>query len=239
MGVIYLLTSPSGNKYVGKTKKTFAIRMNRHRYDSENYIDKCPKLYNAIRLHGWDNFTKQVIYECPDDMLNVMEIMSIASYDYMHPGGYNLTLGGDGNGSPHTQEFKDEKSKQMQKHGKEENLPTYVKPVVTKCGSEGYCVDRPDKPYAQWCSPKLTMDQKKAMAIEHNRKIMAGIEDDEHRYQQIDLGFKRLPGISYISSFDGFYVKKPGHPTRYFKAKKETRMQKYEKAEKYLNSLNP
>lgn len=99
MGIIYIITSPDGKNYIGQTTRAFAVRLNGHKSAAGNLTKKdgCRCLNNAIRKHGWDEFTKDIILECDNDELNFYEAYFIKEYDSLAPNGYNLTLGGDSN----------------------------------------------------------------------------------------------------------------------------------------------
>lgn len=97
MGIIYLIRSPKMKGYVGQTTKSFEDRMKGHKSASSNLDKKdgCRALNNAIRKHGWDNMTKEVLILCNDEMLDQYEVMFIKKFDTLAPNGYNLTTGGD------------------------------------------------------------------------------------------------------------------------------------------------
>ena len=101
MGLIYMRTSPSGGRYIGKT-----IGSEKHRW--QNHIseahDKNNKDYNsilnkAIRKYGGNNFSCEILEDnISNDILNEREISWIEYYktfylDNFH--GYNMTKGGD------------------------------------------------------------------------------------------------------------------------------------------------
>lgn len=93
MGCVYLLTSPTGKRYVGQTQRgDVAIRWGQHRC-----LRNHRPLSRAIAKHGWDAFQKEIVFETDDRLvLNAKEVELIALYDCMAPNGYNLTAGGDG-----------------------------------------------------------------------------------------------------------------------------------------------
>ena len=99
MGLIYKITHKvSGKGYTGQTIRDFETRMKQHKAaaDNLNKKDGCRYLNNAIREHGWDNFTKEIIFDnCPDDELDAMETKLIAELNTLYPNGYNLTTGGN------------------------------------------------------------------------------------------------------------------------------------------------
>lgn len=93
-GVIYKITNKvNGKLYVGQTKQLIEERFKQH-IKADTYIG------NAIRKHGAENFTIEVIAVCESrEELDACEIAKIAEYDCMAPKGYNCTTGGEG-GSP-------------------------------------------------------------------------------------------------------------------------------------------
>ena len=89
MGVIYKLTNlKNGKIYVGQTVQ-FKKRMNHHRHSKQPGVDA------AIRKYGWENFSVEILEECPEEMLDEREIFWIAELNSMFPNGYNLTSGGN------------------------------------------------------------------------------------------------------------------------------------------------
>lgn len=88
---IYKITNKINNKvYIGQSTNIFN-RWNEHRYKAKTE-DK--PLYKAFKRYGIENFTFEIIEECPIIKLNEREIYWIKYYDsYNH--GYNLTPGGD------------------------------------------------------------------------------------------------------------------------------------------------
>lgn len=94
-GVIYKLTSPSGKIYVGQT--TDLERRLRRYKNLMNYKGrKQPKLFYAIKKHGWDSFVVEIlersISECFLDEKEVEYIEKFDSYRGKH--GLNCTAGG-------------------------------------------------------------------------------------------------------------------------------------------------
>ena len=108
MEVIYKLTSPSGNVYIGRTKN-FDIRMHQYsiRYNKkqENKV-----LYSAIKKYGWENFKKEIIAEVNAENAPRIEREYIEKYDSVK-NGYNMTYATNGGdvweGRRDTQEFLD------------------------------------------------------------------------------------------------------------------------------------
>lgn len=89
-GVIYCLTdNTNGKKYVGQTNN-LKRRIKEHK-NEELYVDR------AIRTHGWENFSVEVLEECDNRaQINEREQFWINKLNTKSPNGYNLTDGGFG-----------------------------------------------------------------------------------------------------------------------------------------------
>ncbi len=90
-GVIYKLTSPKGKCYIGQTRKDPNKRWN-------NYKALCcrnqPKLFNALKKYGPENFVYEVIDHCDNQQnLDEKEKYYIQRLDAIK-NGYNQQLGG-------------------------------------------------------------------------------------------------------------------------------------------------
>ncbi len=87
---IYKLTCRiTGLGYVGATKN-FKLRMKQHHYSkASTYLAK------AIRKYGWENFKKEILEICPEEVANERETYWIKELGTKHPNGYNMTFGGE------------------------------------------------------------------------------------------------------------------------------------------------
>lgn len=92
--IVYLIESPSGKFYVGRTCN-FITRMNVHK----NMSDDCRKLNNAIKTYGWDAFDVSIL---EDDLTYEEAIVRepyfvslLQTVEY----GYNILRGGKGFGT--------------------------------------------------------------------------------------------------------------------------------------------
>jgi len=101
LGVIYMLTSPSGKSYVGQTV-VFKERYSVYRRIKKNAIGR--KLFNALnKYNGIENFEIKILCKVPliDDLLSLkeqlseLEIFYIAYHNTFNEG-YNSTEGGEG-----------------------------------------------------------------------------------------------------------------------------------------------
>lgn len=106
---VYSIKNSINNKlYIGITIQGVKVRYGKHLSDSRG--DSRFPIHNAIRLHGEDNFTVEVIEECRDiEHLKERETYWIDYYKSNDRSvGYNLTSGGDGTfGRLHSDETKD------------------------------------------------------------------------------------------------------------------------------------
>ena len=97
---IYKITNlDNGKIYVGRTQRTVKERFQGH-------CRAKSLLGRAIRAHGKDRFSIEILAECDDfNEANELERRFIAEFHCKSPNGYNLTDGGDGRlGCPHTEE---------------------------------------------------------------------------------------------------------------------------------------
>jgi len=94
MGIIYMVTSPSGKSYIGQTVRSFNERWSKHKTTALSPEPSCRALAEAIKKYGEQNFNKQTLITCNDDELDKYEIEMIAKYNTMSPNGYNLREGG-------------------------------------------------------------------------------------------------------------------------------------------------
>jgi group I intron endonuclease len=94
-GKVYKITNTLNNKpYFGQTRQPPTRRWSQHKQAAKNGGKMI--LYNAIRLHGVENFTFEVIYECETlEELNAKEIEYISINNSLSPNGYNAGKGGD------------------------------------------------------------------------------------------------------------------------------------------------
>ena len=90
IGIYKITNKLNGKVYIGQSID-IDTRWRQHINAKDNYA-----IHNAIKKYGEENFSFEVLLECPADMLNVWERDMIALYDCISPNGYNLTEGGEG-----------------------------------------------------------------------------------------------------------------------------------------------
>ena len=88
----------NGHSYIGQSKDIFNRKKEHlyrafHQYSGNQEWDKT--FYRALRKYGQDNFSFEVLEECPIEKLDEREIYWISYYDSFN-NGYNETPGGDG-----------------------------------------------------------------------------------------------------------------------------------------------
>lgn len=91
MGCVYMLTAPSGKKYIGITTRPIEERWKGHQQKSSN----CLLVKRAIEKYGWDKIKKEILLYCQDDQLEYYEKTFIDLYDSLAPNGMNCTSGGE------------------------------------------------------------------------------------------------------------------------------------------------
>ena len=99
-GYIYLITNKINNKkYIGQTRMTVQERWHKHCSVARNNLN-ATGIDGAIKKYGEENFSVEIIKECPIDELNKWEIYYIQYYNTYQGNndniGYNITLGGQG-----------------------------------------------------------------------------------------------------------------------------------------------
>ena len=94
-GVIYLITCKvNGKQYVGQTVQKDPLRYIQGHFNAAQNGKK-KLLYRAIRKHGADNFTLEIIWWASDrTSLDISEDSFIELFETMAPNGYNLRGGG-------------------------------------------------------------------------------------------------------------------------------------------------
>lgn len=91
-GVLYLVTSPSGRRYVGITTQRVEDRWAGHVRDA--WAGGRTRLAVAIRKYGSAAFSLRVLLRADWAYLNWIEPRAIESYGTRSPSGYNLASGG-------------------------------------------------------------------------------------------------------------------------------------------------
>ncbi len=225
------MISPSNKHYVGQTRRTVKIRVDEHIKQAKYAFDTgCLCLNKAIRKYGGENFTVETVLECDADDLDIWEETFISIYDCMAPNGYNLTSGGNSQKNLSEETIK-RKSQSRRRYYKEEGLPVYVQRLETEYG-EGYIVDKSKFPKGQFCSPKLSMDEKRKLAIEYLSRIDKGLVPEKSK--------RNIP--THVYEFNcpdksGYCIKLPGKPEIWIRDSKLTMDEKRTKILEKLEAI--
>ncbi len=149
IGEIYKITNLLNNKiYIGKTKKYYKNsefgylkRFENHKASatSQSKYNDCPRLYNAIRKYGKDNFKIELLCECSLTDIDNKEIEYIQKFDSTNRNiGYNIALGGGGRSVVNISEDIREKISKTQNS----EHPMNIKPYFKNENLIGYTVQR-------------------------------------------------------------------------------------------------
>lgn len=90
---IYMMTTPSGKRYIGQSKN-YVARWKVHKYNADHNKGNTPGITRAIRKYGWDGIKKEILVWCRPEDLDSLEIKLIAAYDTFH-NGLNCDPGGN------------------------------------------------------------------------------------------------------------------------------------------------
>lgn len=94
MGIVYILTSPSGKQYVGVSQDDLETRWKNHLKKGSN----CTLLKRAINKYGKESIKRELIIDVPGitiEELGILEQEYIIQYNTIAPNGYNCTSGGE------------------------------------------------------------------------------------------------------------------------------------------------
>jgi len=142
-GIIYKMTCTKTKKsYVGQANNyTSGNTIWRHkRIDShftealQNTNDHCRLLNEAIRKHGKDSFTNEIIDEFSIKELDDKETYYIKKFETLYPNGYNLLTGGS------RPEMSSDYSN-PRKHDADNSLPKYINGIYDNNILVGYSVN--------------------------------------------------------------------------------------------------
>jgi group I intron endonuclease len=94
MACVYMITSPSGKRYIGETKRKLRKRLERHK---DLKWSHCRALVAAIEKYGWDAMKVEVLWEGADSERKAKEKELIALHGTFSSDDYNCTPGGESN----------------------------------------------------------------------------------------------------------------------------------------------
>ena len=236
MGVIYMITSPSGKKYIGQTIQLLDKRWKQHIDASKReYKDNCKVLNKALRKYGDKHFSIEILEECEREYLDERELYYIEKYDSIVPKGMNIKTGRS-NGSQHedtkkkiseTLKGRDVSYETRLKLSEKTNpdLPMYL----LKISNEYRVCNHQMGPEKRFISKNKTDDYNYNRAIEYLKKLNCLTEP---------IVINKSENEKYIQNHrNGYCVKYPGEKSKYFVSKTISSEELYKNALSYLNEL--
>lgn len=214
MGIIYCLTSPSGKKYIGQTKRSFNKRLKEH----TKCLGNCIILENAIKKYGIDSFVCEVLLEINDELLDENEAKFINLLNTIEPNGYNVRSGGKV--ATHS-EISKERMRQSKLGDKNHN---YAKPR-SELAKHNISVSKSGVNHHFYG---------KELSEAHKQTLSKSFKKYDKDLPMYICYLVERPEV-YQSA--GYVVK--NHPylkTKYFTSKKYTLEEKLNQAKEYLNS---
>lgn len=210
--VIYKITNTVNNKiYIGQTKKYYGKRkfgangrLKVHINSALNNTDKdkksgCPKLCNAIRKYGKNNFVIEELEAIDVGNVDDREMYYIKFYDSTSDKGYNIALGGNGRKVANvTEEARKNISKAQVGEKEEMNIRPYKdKKTGEIIGYRARCREHDRYVEKHFTSKKNTPDENRKLALEFIESVKNNTEDKYEKYNKKSV----LPrNISYAYS---------------------------------------
>lgn len=236
MGIIYMITSPSGKHYIGQTIQPLDKRWKQHIDASKKeYKDHCKVLNKSLRKYGDKHFQIQVLEECEQEYLDEKELFYIESYDTIVPSGMNIKKGG-ANGTHHA----DTKKKiSVSLKGRKVSYETRLKlsnktnpdlPMYMLKMQNGYRIcNHPMGPEKRFITRSKTDEYNYNRAIEYLNKLNTLKEP---------IIVNKSENERYLRKHkNGYFVKYPGEKTKYFVSKATSIEILYKNALSHLNEL--
>lgn len=227
MGVIYIITSPSGKSYVGQTIRTVAVRWIAHVSEARRKGGNggSRALNRAILKYGADKFKIEVLVICDDKDLDMYERKFIEAYRTKRPHGYNITDGGEG-----MRGWKPSEETRRKMHAaRNSGLPMHIAVVRQDGEVTGYQItNHPTHPTRRFNSKALTLPEKLKMAQDY----LAGPVPTKLA-SEVNVRNRDLP--KYVCARkNGYKVIHPKLPEKSFTRQTCTREELLEKAKAYL-----
>ncbi len=236
--LIYMLTFPNDKRYIGQTSRTFEERMLGHKCSATSKKG-CRIVANAIKEHGWENITKEILVLCNSNDLDMYETKFIEMFGTMFPNGYNTHPGGHANKklSVRTRKIMSvvAKKRDVSKYRKSEeskDFPRYLHKVDTRY-MRGYRITKhPRCTCKHFCDKDKTWEENFKDAVAFLEKLNKNEEQVVHLPRPLPIGIQ--------SSGNGFRVYWKPENVRHiknFNTGHYSREQQFERAKTHLISL--
>jgi predicted GIY-YIG superfamily endonuclease len=236
MGIIYLITSPSGKKYIGQTIQPLEKRWKQHIDASKReYKDHCRVLNKSLRKYSDKHFKIEILEECEQEYLDEKELFYIEKYNTIVPNGMNIKKGGS-NGLHHSdtkQKISDSlkgrnvsyETRLKLSNKMNPDLPMYMLKI-----QNGYRIcNHPMGPEKKFISKNKTDEYNYIRAVEYLNKLN-NLEDP--------IMIIKSENEKYIQKHkNGYCVKYPSEKPKYFVSRSSSIDELYKNVLSYLNKL--
>ena len=248
LGEIYKITNLINNKiYIGKTKMFYKDTKFGYENRFKNHLisafskskrNDCPRLYNAIRKYGKQNFNIELICNCPLEKIDEYEIKYIKMNDSTNDKkGYNIALGGGGRSVVNISE-ETRKKISLKQSESEMNIKPYLKNNI----QIGYTVQRRQngKVYRKYFSnTKNTLEENYKLSKEFlNSIINSNITDNKYnRKKNLPINIHEIIKDNKIIGYKVFIMKNKIKYTKTFQSSKKSIEELYNNAIEYKKSI--
>lgn len=220
---IYKITSPSGKVYIGQS---WNIRSRKALYKGL-YCTKQPRLYNSLKLYGWDSHTFTILHELPADItqdtLNTYETFYVNQFK--ETGHEMLNTKEPGSNGKHSEESRKKMIESRRYHGiTGRTLPSEVieRRQKTRLANGGYNFSE------EW-------KEKQRKAKRGIPKTREHIEKVKQVRKEKKVGYKRVKDIETLTIFDSIK-----QAAEYFKCSREIIYGKIRKGKiVYVDQITP
>jgi group I intron endonuclease len=214
MPEIYKITCiPAKKSYIGQTKYTAEYRWNKHVATSAMKEPKARRtaIHNAIIKYGKENFVIETVEFVDICELDEAEILYINYFETLCPKGYNIQEGGT-HRAKWSVESREKKSKAKRVVNTTYELPLGIREINEE-GRHGFRLQmtRP-KCDESFTISTMEMEDKRLLAIEIRRKIIAGEELPDIRYDVEPVDGIYLPRGINLKGTHGFSTYVKGQP---------------------------
>lgn len=162
---VYLLTFPNGKKYCGYTSQKLERRWN-----SGHGYEKCPLVYRAIQKYGWENVTKELLYDFDNSAealqkeKEVIAELNLTNTEY----GYNLHQGGVPTGASDflSEEGRKKISESNKAHWQDPEFRAYMVEQHKKHPPTRLCIERGVKAAAELKRGKIALNARPVIRLD-------------------------------------------------------------------------
>lgn len=242
MGIIYMITSPSGKKYIGQTVQPLENRWKQHIDASKReYKDNCKVLNKSLRKYGEKHFLIELLEECEQEYLNERELFYIEKYNTIVPNGMNIKRGGSNQHEDTKKKISDSlkgKNVSYETRLKLSNKTNPDLPMYMLKTNGGYRIcNHPMGPEKRFISKTKTDEYNYNRAIKYLNKLNNLTEPLVVKKSENEI-YNQKYNQKYIQKHkNGYCVKYPGEKHKYFVSKTIPLNELYENALSYLNEL--